>query len=216
MMIDTPSLRWRAPVLLGGVLIFLGGPRHPRGTMAEMLAHPDWVLAHTLVLGGFVALLAGLVLLRRGAAQPTRTAWWLRFAIAATTLQALEMVLHTAAVVDGAHLVAGHATPVLSTHLALSVVVYPLFGAGMIGLILAGARERSVGSAWIAWLGLIGATAHGLAAPLVVLSGDVRFAILFPGIVLLALWLVLAALWPARASAGAPHHASPRPSPAAR
>ncbi len=215
-MIDTSSFRWRAAVLLGGVLILQGGPRHPRGTMAEMLVHPDWVLAHTLVLGGFIALLAGLVLLRRGGAQPARTAWWLRFAIGATALQALEMVLHTAAVVDGGHLAAGHATPVLSTHLALSVVVYPLFGAGMIGLILAGARERSVGSRWIAWLGVTGATAHGLAAPLVVLSGDVRFAILFPGIALLALWMVLAALWPARAAAIAPHPAPPRPSPAAR
>jgi hypothetical protein len=210
------SLHWRVPLLLAGLIILVGAPRHPRGTMTEMLAHPDWVLAHTLVLIGCVVLLAALVMLHRGGAQPARTAWWLRFAIVATAMQALEMAVHTAAVVDSGHLAAGRATPVLSTHLALSVVIYPLFGAAIVGLILATARERSVGSRWIAWLGVIGATAHGLAAPLVVLSGDTRFAILFPGIALLALWIVLAALWPARAAAVAPYPASPRPSSAAR
>jgi hypothetical protein len=215
-MIDTRSFPWRAAVLLSGVLILQGGPRHPRGSsMAEMLAHPDWVLAHTLVLAGFIALLAGLMLLRQGGPQPARTAWWLRFATFATALQALEMVVHTAAVVDSGHLATGHATPVLSTHLAMSVVVYPLFGASIVGLILASARERSLGSRWVAWLGVIGATAHGLAAPLVVLSGDRRFGILFPGIALLALWMVLAAVWPVRATSVATHAAAPQPSPAA-
>lgn len=219
-MTTTPSLRWRVPVLVAGVLVLLGAPRHPRGTMTEMLAHPDWVMAHTLVLAGFVVLLAGLVMLRRGGAHPARTAWWLRFAVIATALQALEMAVHTAAVVDHASLAAGRATPVLSTHLALSVVIYPLFGAAIVGLIVAAARERAAGSWWIAWLGIIGATAHGLAAPLVVLSGDTRFAILFPGIALLALWMVLASLWPVRARAAAPASAAapsaPRPVPAAR
>jgi hypothetical protein len=215
-MTTTSSFRWRVPLLLAGIFVILGGPRHPGGTMAEMLGHPDWILAHTLVLAGFLALLAGLVMLRREGTQPARTAWWLRFAVVATALQAFEMVLHTLSVVDHGNLVAGHATPVLSTHLALAVVMYPLFGAATVGFILAAARERVAGSWWIAWLGVIGATAHGLAAPLTILSGDTRFAVLFPGIALLALWLVLAAVWPARAAAGVPHRASPLPSPAAR
>jgi hypothetical protein len=212
----TSSLRWRGPVLLAGLLILAGAPRHPRGTMTEMLAHPDWLLAHTLVLAGFVVLAAGLAMLRGEGTHPARTAWWLRFAVVATALQAVEMAVHTAAVVDHASLEAGRATPVLSTHLAMSVVLYPLFGAAIVGFILAAARDRVAGSWWIAWLGVIGATAHGLAAPLVVLSGDTRFAILFPGIALLALWLVLAAVWPARAAAGVPHRASPLPTPATR
>jgi cytochrome bd-type quinol oxidase subunit 2 len=216
LMTTTSSLRWRVPLFLAGVVILAGAPRHPRGTMTEMLAHPDWVMAHTLVLVGFVVLLAALVMLHRGGAQPARTARWVRFAAVATLLQAIEMAVHTAAVVDHGHLAAGQATPVLTTHLALSVVIYPLFGAAIVGFILAAARERAAGSWWIAWLGVIGATAHGLAAPLVVLSGDTRFAILFPGIALLALWMVLAALWPVRAPADVPHRASPPPVPAAR
>lgn len=206
-----PTLRWRAPLLAAGVLILLGAPRHPRGTMVQMLAHPDWVLAHTLVLAGFVALLAALVMRSRGAALSRREGWWLRFAVIATALQALEMVVHTVAVVDGHNLAAGHGTPVLSTHLALAVPLYPLFGAAMAGWILAAARDGAMGSRWIAWVGIAGAVAHGLAAPLVILSGDVRFAILFPGIALLAAWAVLAALWPARAAAPSPHRAPPLP-----
>jgi membrane protein implicated in regulation of membrane protease activity len=60
-------------------------------------------------------------------------------------------------------------------------------------------RERSLGSYWIGWLGMIGAAAHALAAPLVV-ALEVEWAgILFPFIMLVALWALSAAVWPARA-----------------
>ena len=195
------SLRWRAAVLPGGVLILLGGPRHPGGTMAQMLAHPDWVLSHTLVLAGFAALLAGLVLLRGAGPLPPRTTTWLRLGIAATAVQTLEMVLHTLAYVDHGSLVAGRATPILSAHLVMAVVAYPLFAAAIIGLIVAGAGERALGSWWIAPIGIVGAAAHGLAAPLVVAAGLEQFRVLFPGIALFALWMVIAALLPARGAA---------------
>lgn len=209
---DSSSVRWRLPLLLAGVLVLLGGPRHPGGTMAEMLAHPDWVPGHVLVTAGFAALLAGLVLLARSGTVPAPGARWLRFAIAATVLQTVEMVVHTASVVDHGNLVAGRATPVLSTHLALAVAFYPAFGAAAAGLILTAARTRAVGSWWIAWLGVAGAVAHGASAPLTILTGDERFRILFPGVALFALWMVLAALWPLRArAAAAPRHAAPLP-----
>lgn len=210
-MMTTASLRWRLPFFVAGALLLKGGSMHPGGTMAEMISHPDWVMGHTLVFAGYVVLLAGL-LLRRGAGVPQRMGTWMRFAVIATAAQAVEMAVHTMSYVDHANLVAGHTTPVLSTHLALAVVCYPLFGAGIIGLIVAGARERGLGSWWIAWLGVIGAAAQGLAAPIVVLSGDTRFAVLFIGIAPLALWVVLAALWPVRAAAAAPASAPSRPS----
>lgn len=207
--------RWRLFVLLGGLLICIGGPMHPGGSMAQMLAHPSWVPGHTLVTLGFAALLAGLVMLARAGTVPPSTRRWLRFAVVATALQTIEMVLHTAAAVDHGNLVAGRATPVLSTHLALAVAFYPLFGAAIIALILAGARDRALGSWWIAPLGVVGAAAHGAAAPLVVLLGDERFRILFPGIALFALWAVIAALWPARAPvSAAPPAPGRRPAPA--
>lgn len=169
--------------------------------MAQMLAHPDWILSHVLVLAGFAALLAALLLMRGVVPVPPRTATWLRLAIAATALQTVENVLHTLAYVDHGSLVAGHSTPVLSAHLFLSVIAYPLFAAAFIGLIVAGARDGVLGSWWIAWIGIVGTAAHGLAAPLVVAAGAERFRILFPGIALAALWMVIAALWPARAAA---------------
>src|SRR6185312_1991711 len=98
--------------------------------------------------------------------------WWLRWAIVAAALQTVEMTLHTLAFVDHDHLVAGQPTPVLSTHLTLAVVVYPLFALTMIGIIVAGARERALGSWWIAGLGIAGVAAHGAAAPLAVLGAD--------------------------------------------
>lgn len=193
---------WRLCFLLGGVLILMGGPRHPRGeTMAEMLGHPDWVLAHTLITLGFIGIGVGLVLYRRSVPLPRRTDRWARIALYGTIFQAVEMVFHTAAVVDHADLVAGQATPVLSTHLALSSIAYPVFGAAFIGFILAGARDRVLASPWIAWIGILGAAAHGASAPLVIVFRVPQAGILFPLLILLAIWLVLTAVWPVRAAA---------------
>lgn len=188
---------WRLAFLAAGVLIAAGGSQHPRDpTMAEMLANPSWTMSHVVVTAGFAALLAGLWCFRRGAGAGLRRA--ATIALAGTALQAIEMVVHTAAVVDHGHLVAGQPTPVLSTHLAMAVALYPVFALTLIQFIVAGTRQRMVGSPWIAWLGIIGAAAHGLSAPLVAGLGITGARILFPMLLLFALWLVLAAVWPAR------------------
>jgi hypothetical protein len=178
---------WRVFFALSALFILAGGPQHPGGTMAEMLAHPKWVPSHALMLAGFLALLAGLILYQRGVALPERTRKWVRLAAIGTALQAVEMAFHTAASVDHANLMAGRATPVLTTHLWLSVVLYPVFALTVIGLIVAGVRDRALGSPWIAWLGILGALAHGAAAPLVILFEVPWARILFPFLVLLAL-----------------------------
>jgi hypothetical protein len=187
-------------LILAGGLLLAGGPRHPGGTTAEMLADPEWIPAHTLMLAGFLALLTGLVVLSR---DPLTSAMrrWVRLAIAGAALQAVEMVFHTLATFDHANLMAGRTTPILSTHLALAVVAYPLFAASTIGLIVMGARERALGSRWISWIGVIGAVGHGVAAPLTVLTAIPWARRLFPAVVALALWMLLAALWPRRSKA---------------
>jgi alkylhydroperoxidase/carboxymuconolactone decarboxylase family protein YurZ len=189
---------WRVFFALSALLILVGGPQHPGGTMAEMLANPKWVPSHVLMLAGFLAFLAGLILYQRSFALPDRTRRWVRLAVIATALQAVEMAFHTAAAVDHANLVAGRATPVLTTHLWLAVALYPVFGLAVIGLIVAATRDRVLGSPWIAWIGILGALAHGAAAPLTILTEISWARLLFPFLMLLALWLLLAALWPIR------------------
>ncbi|HYJ80466.1 MAG TPA: hypothetical protein VEW03_12715, partial [Longimicrobiaceae bacterium] len=194
---------WRALFLVAAVAILVGGPRHPSGTMAEMLAHTDWLFSHSMVLAGYLAFLAGLILYRRARALPALTARWSRLAVIGTTLQAVEMILHTAAVVDGEKLAAGLSTPILTTHLVLSVTMYPIFAATVIGLIVAGARERTLGSRWIAPIGILGTAAHGLAAPLVILLEVPGATFLFMGVAWFAAWCALTAFWPAPVPAAA-------------
>ena len=166
--------------------------------MADMLGNPMWVPSHALMTVGFIAMLVGLVLFQRTRPLPERSARWLRLAIIGTSLQVLEMVVHTAASIDHANLMAGRSTPILTTHLWLAVVCYPIFGATLIGFIVAAARDRVLGSRWIAWLGVLGAVAHGASAPLVVAGGFGWARVLFPMVLLVALWLLLAAFWPVR------------------
>ncbi|MEO8432505.1 MAG: hypothetical protein ABI592_13415 [Acidobacteriota bacterium] len=188
------SNAWRICFILGAVFIAAGGPQHPRGTMEQMLADPKWVPAHLLLLAAFLLLLAGLVLFGRSRPLPDRTRRWVRFATLGTVLQAIEMALHTAAAVDHDALATGHATPILSTHLTIAVLCYPLFSAALIGLVVAGVRDRTLGSPWFAWLGVLGLLGHGAAAPLVVAFHIEGARALFPLLLGFALWMFLAGL----------------------
>lgn len=198
-------MAWRVLFGVAGVVIFFGGPMHPRGTMEQMLAHEDWVMSHVLMTVAFAVLAAGLAMLARQAASP-RLARWTRFAIIATVLQTLEMAVHTAAYVDHANLVAGAPTPVLTTHTWMAVVVSPLFGLSVAGFILAATRDRAAGSPWIGSLGMIGVFLYGLGPTATVFLGD-WWRWLFPTMMGLSIWLMLAAVWPSsalRASEGKP------------
>src|SRR5687768_14789100 len=148
---------WRVLFVIAALFLLAGGPQHPGGSMAEMLAHPMWVPAHALVTAGFAAMLIALVLFGRSKALPERSSRWLRLALVGTSLQVLEMIFHTAASIDHGNLVAGRSTPILTTHLFLAVICYPIFGATLVGFIVAAAHDRMLGSHWISWLGILGA-----------------------------------------------------------
>ncbi len=198
---------WRALLALGGALVLVGSSMHPAGEMREMLAHPRWLAGHGTAALGYLALAVGLALYRRSAEASGRTRWWAGAAAVMMALETLEMTVHTAAYVDRAALPAGAvhvgaATPVLLTHLWMATLIYPVTGVVVIGLVLAGMRERSLGSPWIGWLGIVGAVAHGAVMPLVFLMGWMQFGILFPMILFLALWFILAGVWPARPRVG--------------
>ena len=162
--------------------------------MAEMLADPKWIPAHSLLLAGFVALLAGLPLYGR-TSLPERSRRWLRIAVIGTILQIIEMAFHTAAMVDHDHLVSGRNTRSHNAPLACDSMLPDLWIDGW-WVLNCGMRDRVLGSVWIGWLGIAGLVANGLAPPLVVLLNVEAARILFPLLLLFALWLILAGLWP--------------------
>ena len=194
---------WRPAFILSALLLMVGAPQHPGGTMVEMLAHPAWVRAHSLMLAGFVALFVGLLFFRANPSLPDRTQRWTRYALVGTVLQIVEMVLHTAAVVDRANLAAGYATPVLTTHLAASLVFYPAFSATVVGLIVVAARDGVLGSPRISWLGVVGLIANGI-APALVLSGLNSARLLFRLLMLFVVWLIVSSMWGIRRTAERP------------
>ena len=189
-------MMWRGLFAAAGIFMLLGGPKHPGGTMLEMLQHPDWLMSHVLVTIGYALMVAGLVAFSRTASNTDAMKRWTKIAIAGTVLMTIEMIFHTAAMVDAGHLAAGHATPVLTTHLAMAVTFYPIFGASSALFFIKGMRERAIGSVWFSWIGIAGTIANGI-APVLVVAGFTAARILFPFMVGIAIWLVLAALTPA-------------------
>jgi hypothetical protein len=161
--------------------------------MAEMLAHPDWLVSHALQLAGFIAMAAGLHAFAAAVPLPARSRRWSRLAFWGTILQAIEMAFHTASMVDHHNLVTGASTPILTTHLAMAVTLYPVFAIALTGFIVATARDRVL-PWWAAPLGIAGAIGHGLSAPLVVGLNIEAARVLFPMIVLVAIWLVIVAI----------------------
>jgi hypothetical protein len=192
-------MAWRALFLVGGILILTGGPMHPGGSMLEMLTHPDWFMGHALMAAGLAALTCGLLVFARTPANGPALRRWTTLAIAGAALMTLEMIVHTAAMVDADHLAAGHSTPVLTTHIVMTVVFYPLFGVTIALFMIAAARRRALGSQVFAWIGVLGAAGNGLAGLLVAGLNVMQARVLFIFIVGVALWMVLAALWPTRA-----------------
>jgi hypothetical protein len=187
------GIGWRICLVVAASGLLIGGSLHPGGTMADMLAHPDWLLSHMLQLVGLIAMAAGLWAFAAAVPLPARSRRWCRLAIGGTILQAIEMAVHTAAMVDHHNLVSGASTPILTTHLVMSVTLYPVFALALTGFIVAAARDRVLG--WRAGvLGIAGAIGQGLSAPLVVGLNIMAARVLFPTIVLVALWLLIVAV----------------------
>lgn len=187
------GLGWRIGFLVAAAGILAGGPMHPGGTMAEMLADANWLPSHALVLTGFIAMAAGLWAFAATVPLPARSGRWCRLAIGGTILQAIEMAFHTAAMLDHHNLVSGSSTPILTTHLVMSVILYPLFAITLTGFIVAAARD-GVLRWWAGIIGIAGAIGHGLSAPLVVGLNIGAARVLFPTMVLIAIWMAIVAV----------------------
>ena len=184
--------------------MLIGGALHPAGLedapfmehTAVMLRNPVWPTSHAFSLLGSLLLLTGLLLARQDADVAEAVGpRLLRIAVVGNAVWCIEGLAHLLAYRDLDALVSGGPTPILSVHLAMAVVSYPL---GNFPLVLVGPR---LGRNWqplvrvFAWLGAIGGLVYGVSAPIVVLNQDQGYGILFPiGATLVAVWLLAAGL----------------------
>ncbi len=190
---------WPWALTAGGVLFLIGGPLHPGNdsslpeaqATAEFIGAATWIPSHALILAGAIGYLIGLFGLARSPmplSPGARKAAWV--AAVGAVLFAVEGVFHLGAFLDEEAALAGNATPVLSTHLALSLVVYPLFSFAVAALAVLSRRELTHPVVGI--IGAIGAITFGVAPALVGLAGIEALAVLFPiGGVLMALWFTV-------------------------
>ena len=216
-MLTSLTRYWRLALGLSGLFLFAGGPLHPDGeagldfdgTTLAMLADPNWVPSHTLMLVSFIFLLLGLIGLARSGLPRDRLATLTKIAVVGAVLAVVEGVLHLAAVVDAEALRAGRPTPILNAHLALAILAYPAMGLSFAALAWFGGLNRVLTHPLVGAVGALGGISHGIAAPIVILSRDQRFSFLFMGAIFISIWLIVVGISHFRQ----PHRGSlPRPS----
>ena len=196
----TAAAPWPWAFVTGGGLAVIAGLLHPRNDLglpepqqtAELIGAATWIPAHALILVAELSFGIGLLTLARSRTPLSigarRAAW---AAAAAAVLFLVEGVFHLAAFVDEDHLLTGHATPVLSTFIALSVIAYPLFTFAVASLAVVSGRTLTHPAVGI--VGAIGAVAFGVAPALVVLAGLESLYVLEPiGASVMALWFITA------------------------
>ena len=200
--------RWRIWLAAGAICMMAGGRLHPsfdysQSTFDRIVASPlfssAWVPVHALILIGLILVTVGLAgLVRSGLlSRSARVAG--RIAVAGGVLSALEMIFHLFAFVErDAAVTTGH-TPIIDIHQALQVPSHPMLGFAVAALtIFEAGRLRGSRVVWV-WriatvVGLLGALAHGLAGPVVVLTRNAEFGNLFAGAGPMALYLGVYAL----------------------
>jgi hypothetical protein len=193
---------WPWAFSTGGILFLVGGMLHPRSdsslpeaqATAQSLGAATWIPSHAFILASAIAFFIGLLGLARShmrfATPPRRAAW---VAAGGALFFAVEGVFHLGAFADQDAVLAGEDTTFLSTHMTLSLVVYPLFSVAVAALaVLSG---RVVTHPGVSVIAVIGAAAFGTAPALVGLAGIEALGPLFPiGGLLLALWFTVAGL----------------------
>jgi len=188
---------WPWALIASAVAFTTGGLLHPgqdpslpaRAALAAWIGDPLWVPSHALILAGAMLLVPGLLGLRhRHPDLPDGAHRAARAATLGALLWTVESVPHLGAATESAAAADGRATPILFTHMVLSLVAYPLVGLSVAALaVLAGGRLAHPGFAVLAVPGgLAWSLAPWLVGPLRLES----FAVLFPLGILMALWFV--------------------------
>jgi len=190
---------WRLAFVASGVAMVAGGRMHPdadakeslRQELATMASDDSWVLAHSLIVLSTVLLAAGLWLADRSRNWPASTHRALRLAAIAVSIYVVETVFHLASKVDTASLRDGDVAPVAFSHIALSIVLYPLSGAA-IAYLAAKILLSTPSARWIVAVpGVAGGVLHALSVPLVLMFPDTELTAAFAGAaILIAVWSI--------------------------
>jgi hypothetical protein len=201
---------WRIALVASGVVMLTGAPRHPgsdakysmREELAIMTSHPDWVPAHLMVMLSTMLFAAGLLTAYRKRVWPDVQPA-LGIAAVAVAVYVIETAFHLAAAVDNHALHHGGATPVATTHIWLSVLLYPLTGLAVSYL---GIRQLAVWRGARRLLGLpaaVGGLAHAVSLPLTLALPDAELSPVFAtSAILFAVYALVIGL------AGAPRRAA--------
>lgn len=184
-------------LVVAGIAMATGGALHPHGSgdsvdeaVGSMLGSPLWGLSHMLVLGGLCLSILGFILIRRSGALAA-VGPWLTAVIVTWSLAAVETVPHLLAGGEHAAHAAGEATPMTDAHLTLSVFTTPLLAISTALLAVQIARKAQSIPAWIlAGFAIAGALTFGLASPLLAITGNPAVSVLFPGQILIDVWLI--------------------------
>lgn len=180
-------------VAVAGALLTAGGLLHPGGDPVVQLADPIWTPAHLLLLASFVVLAPALfaVVRSRGAGWPSAVRTAALVVCGAAALSVVEMVPHLLAGGEAHAAADGGPTPLLEMHQRIGLFSNLLLGLSIAVLAVLAARTRSLGGGRIvAVLAVVGGVAFGLAALLLVTTGNELFAILFAGSLPMGLWLL--------------------------
>jgi hypothetical protein len=183
--------------LSGGLLMALGGQLHPHGSgetvdehLLSMFESPTWYASHAIALAGSVLCALAFVAAWRTRAFGAAVQRWLPVTAGLWALGAAELVPHLLAAREAHALEHHHATPVLDLHLVLQLVATPAVGVTGVLVAVAVARAaRTRAATVLAVFAVLGGVLYAVSAPLVVVTGNPAFTVLFPFQAGLAIWM---------------------------
>ncbi|MGW5455458.1 hypothetical protein [Nocardia sp. NPDC003979] len=176
----------------------MGGQLHPIGSggnvddhLLSMFTSDLWNASHLLQMVGLLLAATMYVLARRDGVFGEAVAKWLTLAAVGTAFAGLELIPHVAAASEADDLRNHAHTPILDFHMTMQVLASPALGLTTAALAIAVAREARTTAAWILGaIALISGVVSSFAGPLVVLTRDIDYSILFPFQMGVAIWLL--------------------------
>ena len=190
--------------VVSGILLLVGGQLHPRADIsldfdaarAGMLAESLWRVSHVLTLAGIVLVGVALLLILRSGGLASHRSFQLLAVVAfgGTSLHAVEMLPHIFQNMETAEVLSGGSTPINDIQLVLQAISNPVFGIGIAGLAVVGARTRYIGHWTVAVLAVLGGLAFAVAGPAVLITRQPEFSLLFLGSIGMAVWLIIAGI----------------------